>query len=118
MKSIVAALLLALALSACASGGGEAAGGSEGASSGGGGGGGGVTVDDFTFDPETTQAKVGDEVIWTVAEGSSAHTVKFDDEESKELAAGDTYSRSFDEAGEYKYVCGIHPQMTGTVAVE
>ena len=116
MKSIVAALLLALALSACASGGGEAAGGSEAASSGGGGG--GVTVDDFTFDPETTQTKVGEKVTWTVAEGSSAHTVKFDDEESKELAAGDTYSRSFDEAGEYKYVCGIHPQMTGTVAVE
>ena len=117
MKLIVAAMLSAMALTACASGGGESADSSEAAAPSGGGAG-TVTVDDFSFDPETTEAKVGDEVTWTVAEGSSAHTVKFDDEESESLDAGASYSRSFDKAGEYKYVCGIHPQMTGTVAVE
>ena len=118
MKLLAAALLSALALTACASDGGGGDASSEAAGSGGGGGAGTVTVDDFSFAPETTEAKVGDEVTWTVAEGSSAHTVKFDDEESDSLAAGDTYSRSFAEAGEFKYVCGIHPQMTGTVVVE
>ena len=77
-----------------------------------------VQVDDFTFVPETVTAASGDEVMWEVVEGSSDHTVKFEDEESDTLAAGDTYSRTFDEAGEYSYVCGIHPQMTGSVTVE
>ena len=115
MKTIVAALLTALALTACGSGGGEAADSEAGSDAGGNG---AVAVTDFTFDPETTEAKVGEKVTWTVAEGSSAHTVKFDDEESDSLDAGASYSRSFDEAGEFKYVCGIHPQMTGTVAVK
>ena len=116
MKMIVAALMTALALAACSSGGGDAA--DSGAEAGKAGGAGAVVVTDFAFDPETTEAKVGEKVTWTIAEGSSAHTVKFDDEESDSLDAGASYSRSFDEAGEYKYVCGIHPQMTGTVAVK
>ena len=117
MKLLTAVLVAAMVTVACSSGGAtgsesEAAGGT------GGGGSGAVAVEDFAFDPDTTEVAVGDEVEWTVVEGSSPHTVKFDDEESKELAAGDTYSRTFDEAGEYAYVCGIHPQMTGTVVVE
>ena len=110
---LVAALVLSAALAAgCSSRGDAASGGAEGGTAPG-----TVTVDDFSFAPETLEAKVGADVTWTVAEGSSAHTVKFEDEESKELAAGDTYSRSFDTEGEQKYVCGIHPQMTGTVNV-
>ena len=115
MKTIVAAVLTALALAACSSGGGEATESEAGSA---GGKAGAVVVTDFAFDPETTEAKVGEKVTWTVAEGSSAHTVKFDDEESESLDAGASYTRSFDEAGEFKYVCGIHPQMTGTVAVK
>ncbi len=111
MKLLIALFTAAMLTAACSSGGagegGEAAAGA-----------GTVAVDDFSFAPGATEIATGEEVTWTVAEGSSPHTVKFDDEESKELAAGDTYSRSFDKAGEYKYVCGIHPQMTGTVAVK
>ena len=77
-----------------------------------------VQVDDFSFAPETVSAAAGDEITWDVVEGSSDHTVKFEDEESDTLAAGDTYSRTFDEAGDYSYVCGIHPQMAGSVTVE
>lgn len=114
-------LFLALAVTAvltAACGGGSGAEGGDAAPAGGASGGSSVTVSDFEFDPETATTAVGEEVTWTLAEDSSAHTVKFDDEESEELAAGDTYSRSFSEAGEFPYVCGIHPQMTGTVTVE
>lgn len=119
MRLLFALVLTAMLTAACGTGGGAAtssgstedgaataAGGSE------------VEVTDFAFDPETATAAVDEEVTWTLADDSSAHTVKFDDEESEELAAGDTYSRSFSEAGEYSYVCGIHPQMTGTVTIE
>ena len=115
MKLLLIALCVAaLSLAACSSP--EGSGGeSEAAGSGGGG---AVAVDDFTFAPAEAAVAVGGTVEWTVAEGSSDHTVVFDDEESETLAAGDTYSRSFDEAGEFSYVCGIHPQMTGSVTVE
>ena len=109
MKLLIALVLAAALATGCSSGGG-AADAPAGAGT--------VAVDDFSFAPETTDVAVGDEVTWTVADGSSAHTVVFDDEESKELAAGDTYSRSFDKAGEYTYVCGIHPEMTGTITVK
>ena len=115
MKLLAAALFAAATLAtACSSGGAPAdsANGAAGSAAG------GVSVEDFAFDPETTSVAVGDEVTWTVADGSSDHTVKFDDEESDVLATGDTYSRTFDEAGEFTYICGIHPQMTGSVTVE
>ena len=109
MKLLIALSVVAVFAVGCSSGGGapDAAAGA-----------GTVAVDDFSFAPETTEVGTGEEVTWTVAEGSSPHTVKFDDEESKEIAAGDTFSKSFDKAGEYKYVCGIHPQMTGAVTVK
>lgn len=115
MKLLIALCIAATLTAACSSGGG---GGGEEASQDASAKAGTVTVDDFSFSPETIEVAKGEEVTWTVAEGSSAHTVKFDDEESKSLEAGDTYSRTFDTAGEQKYVCGIHPQMTGTVAVK
>ncbi len=115
MKLLITVFLTALLTAACSSGGGGGASGQPAAA---GGGAGSVTVSDFAFDPETATVAVGEKVEWTVEEGATAHTVKFDDEESKELAAGDTYSRTFDKAGEFKYICGIHPQMTGTVAVD
>lgn len=124
MKMLAAALFAAATLAtACSSGGAPAEssdGGAPTESSAGGGNSaaGAVSVEDFAFDPESTSVAVGDEVTWTVADGASDHTVKFDDEESDTLAAGDTYSRTFDEAGEFEYICGIHPQMTGTVTVE
>lgn len=117
MKLVIALSVAALLTVACSSGG-EATGTESEAAGSGGGGAGTVAVEDFAFKPETTEVATGEQVEWTVVEGASPHTVKFEDEESKQLAAGESYSRSFDKAGQYDYVCGIHPQMTGTVAVK
>lgn len=116
MRTLIAMFTAALLTAACSSGGSATDSATQ--ASTGGGEAGSVLVVDFAFEPQTVEVGTGEEVTWTVEEGATAHTVKFDDEESEELAAGDTYSRSFDEAGEYDYVCGIHPQMTGTVTVE
>ena len=118
MRILLALVLSALLSVACSSGGTSTDSGAQASGDGAGGGGPSIIVNDFSFVEETTEAKVGEEVTWTVAEGSSPHTVKFDDEESKELAPGDTYTRTFNSAGEQKFVCGIHPGMSGTVTVK
>jgi plastocyanin len=33
------------------------------------------------------------------------------------MAAGATFSRTFDSPGEFRYICSLHPGMTGVVVV-
>jgi plastocyanin len=80
--------------------------------------GGAVTIVDFAFQPTTVEVKTGATVTWT-SQGANPHTVKWSDgtPEADQLATGDTYTRTFDKAGSFPYVCGIHGQMTGTITV-
>lgn len=114
MRSKAAALLItgSLVLAGCASDGDEdAAPPADGQGT-------AVSVVDFAFEPEEISVSPGTTVEWSYTEGSSRHTVTFDDgEESDELEPGDTYARTFDEPGAYPYVCFFHPRMTGTVTV-
>ena len=112
---LLLALLVTLPVAACA--------GAPAASPGGGGGGqqaGGatVTIVDFAFQPQAVTARVGQTVTWTNT-GDAPHTVKWQQgaAESSRLSKGQTYQRTFDAAGNFSYVCGIHPNMTGTVTV-
>lgn len=119
MRRFMLLLCAALVTAACSAGGGGETSATEGAQNeDAGGGASSVEVRDFEFDPETASVATGEEVTWTLTDASSDHTVTFEDEDSGTLSAGETYSRTFDEAGEYPYVCAIHPQMTGTVTVE
>jgi plastocyanin len=34
------------------------------------------------------------------------------------LANGENFTHTFTEAGEYPYICGLNPSMTGKVIVE
>jgi plastocyanin len=83
------------------------------------GGGSEVSIVDFAFDPADLTVAVGEIVTWTNT-GSATHTVKWQDgePESEQLQSGSTYERTFDSAGSFAYVCGIHSQMTGTITVE
>jgi len=77
-----------------------------------------VTIDNFTFNPPELTVKVGDTVTWTNRD-DIPHTVmsagKF---RSAALDTDNTFSFTFTQAGDYKYFCGLHPQMTGTIKVE
>lgn len=76
-----------------------------------------VRVVDNAFEPKTTEIAVGDTVTWTF-EGNSAHNVTHDDDEfESELMKDGTFEHTFDEAGEFDYVCTVHPGMEGTVEV-
>lgn len=122
--SIGALVALTIALAACSSSpspspvASPAGGGTPSASAPAGGSVQAVTIKGFAFDPASISVTVGATVTWT-NEDSTAHTVTFDSGgvDSGQLAAGATYSRTFDAPGTFAYHCAIHPSMTGTVTV-
>lgn len=117
---VLLALLLPLAIAACGGG-----------SSGGNGAGGGTTASacpkgavvvhmkNIRFDPQTTNAKVGDQVCW-VNDDDVQHDAQADDGQFKSqlFGQGQTFTTKLTKAGTISYVCSVHPGMTGTLNVK
>ena len=76
-----------------------------------------VVIENFTFNPSELQIKVGETVTWTNMD-SAPHTVNSDLFNSDTLNNGDSFSFTFDKAGTYDYICGIHPAMKGKIVVK
>jgi plastocyanin len=120
LRPILVVFALGLLFTACSS---DDSGGDDDAAStddgGGGGSGTDVSIADFAFDPGDLSVSVGDTVTWT-NDDDTDHTVTSDDDafDSDNIAGGDTFEQTFDEAGEFTYHCAIHSQMTGTITVE
>jgi len=76
-----------------------------------------VAVVNFSFSPAALDIKKGDRVVWT-NQDSSTHSISGNDFESKILNKGESFSFTFDSAGAYDYICGIHPYMSGQVLVK
>lgn len=74
-----------------------------------------VSVVDNDFEPAVIEISAGDTVTWTW-EGSRPHDVEGDGFKSEVQESG-TFEYTFDETGEYDYVCNIHSGMSGTVVV-
>lgn len=72
----------------------------------------------WTFQPNQVQIRTGDSVQWT-NQGKVAHTATADDGtfDSGDMAAGQTFKKTFDKAGIYRYSCTPHPWMKGVVVV-
>jgi plastocyanin len=77
-----------------------------------------VRITDAGFDPaEVTVHPIGASVRWENV-GPGGHSVRFADGiEGPTLAPGSVYARTFAAAGDFPYVCGIHPGMSGMVHV-
>ena len=77
-----------------------------------------VSVKDFSFDPSTITAKVGDTVTFSNT-GAAPHNATLD---AGGCATGDIQPGSsgglhFSAAGTYAFHCTIHPDMKGTITV-
>ena len=79
---------------------------------------GAVTIKDFAFDPGDLTVAKGTTVTWK-NDDSATHRIKSGDGsfDSKDLKNGDSFDHTFDTAGTFDYICGIHPSMKGTVTV-
>lgn len=77
-----------------------------------------VVIAGFAFTEQTVTVAAGATVTWTNTD-EFAHSVKGAGGSfaSEPLSTGDTFTHTFDAAGTFSYVCGIHPSMTGTVVV-
>lgn len=119
LRTVGFGIVLGLFLAAC-SGGGTASPASMEASSPAppAAGAGAVSIVDFGFEAVNLSVAAGSTVTWTNT-GDATHTVKWSDgtPESPGLANAETYERTFDTAGTYPYVCGIHGTMAGTITV-
>jgi plastocyanin len=77
-----------------------------------------ITMTDFAF-AGATSVGVG-ETVTVTNEDSVGHTwtAVDGDFDSGNLAAGESFEHTFDEAGEVDFFCSIHPDMTGSITVE
>jgi plastocyanin len=77
-----------------------------------------VEIADFAYDPDPVRVQVGGKVIW-LNQDSAPHTATAEDGsfDTGTLEEGKLGSETFKQAGTYAYVCGIHPDMHGTVEV-
>lgn len=74
-----------------------------------------VSVFDNSFEPSVIEVGVGDTVTWTW-EGNAPHDVDGGSFASEVQTEG-TFEHTFNELGEYRYVCNIHSGMNGMVVV-
>jgi plastocyanin len=81
---------------------------------------GAISIDNFTFTPQTLTVKAGTTITWTnrddIPHGIASENNAFT--KSKALDTDDSYSFTFSAPGTYKYFCYVHPHMTGTIVVE
>ena len=79
---------------------------------------GAVTIKDFAFDPGDLTVAKGTTVTWK-NDDSATHRIKSGDGsfDSKDLKNGDSFEHTFDTAGTFDYICGIHPSMKGKITV-
>lgn len=77
-----------------------------------------VVIDGLKYEPESLTVKRGETVVW-VNKDPFPHTVTakgaFD---SHEIPAGKSWRYTPRRAGDYAYVCTLHPNMKGTLKVE
>jgi plastocyanin len=77
-----------------------------------------VVIDGLKYEPETLTVRRGDTIVWTNKD-PFPHTVtapgKFD---SHDIAANGSWKYVARTAGEYVYICTLHPNMKGTLKVE
>jgi plastocyanin len=81
---------------------------------------GAISIDNFTFTPQTLRVKAGTTITWTnkddIPHGIASTDNAF--KRSKALDTDDSYSFTFTTPGTYQYFCYVHPHMTGTIVVE
>ncbi len=79
-----------------------------------------VVIQNYRYQPQVVQIKVGDTVKWLNREKRTSHSVVFAPEqggESERFFPDESWQRRFEASGRFPYHCGPHPEMVGVVEV-
>ncbi len=76
-----------------------------------------ITIKNFAFSPVEVKIKPGAKVVWTNQDNAPHRIEIATGEKSSSLSQGDNFESVFNKAGEYVYICGIHPSMKGKIIV-
>jgi plastocyanin len=77
-----------------------------------------VKIENFSFDPRTVSVTAGTEVRWENYDDSPHSIVDAAlGLRSKALDTDESFAHVFAKPGTYHYICGLHPQMKGTIEV-
>ncbi|MEX1207185.1 MAG: biphenyl 2,3-dioxygenase [Acidimicrobiia bacterium] len=76
----------------------------------------GISVSNFQFSPANRTITVGDTIVWSFTGGTHTTTGNGGVWDSGVRSSG-SFSRQFNSAGSFGYVCSIHGSMTGTITV-
>jgi plastocyanin len=77
-----------------------------------------VNMVDNAFDPPTVTIAVGRSVRWNNTGTQVHNTVSGGVWASPTLSPGQSFERTFGQAGTFRYDCTFHPGMSGTVVVQ
>ena len=77
-----------------------------------------IEIDHFVFSPAEITVEAGTIVEW-VNHDQTVHNIILTTAKSASpgMDTGDHYTFRFDSPGDYPYLCGLHPHMTGMVHV-
>jgi plastocyanin len=75
-----------------------------------------VVMEATTFKPEDLTVRVGDSVVW-VNKDFFPHTATAKGFDSKVIPVEKSWKHTPKAAGEFPYVCILHPTMKGTLRV-
>jgi len=77
-----------------------------------------IDIKSFTFAPQELTVVRGAKVTW-VNRDQEVHSVisKEGRFSSSGLDTDDRFTFTFDKSGDFNYVCGLHPYMTGVIHV-
>jgi plastocyanin len=83
----------------------------------------GIDISGFAFKTATLDVTKGTTVTWSNKDNTTHHVTSGTSPTSDgtfdgAVAAGGTFSFTFNDAGTFKYFCSIHPSMTGTITVK
>jgi plastocyanin len=75
-----------------------------------------ITIKDSAFIPANLKIKSGSTVRF-INQDSMTHAIKSESINSPSIGAGQSFEFTFESAGAYDYICGIHPSMKGRITV-
>jgi plastocyanin len=78
-----------------------------------------IEINHFTFGPNDITIDAGTTVEW-VNHDETIHNIVMPTARiaSPGMDTGDHFTHSFDQPGDYTYLCALHPHMTGVVHVK